>query len=423
MKFFRRFAATCAVALTLTTTSFADTSESVQPADDRFPIPFWYALDEQPARHLEGMIANFEAEHKHLDIQPRNFPSSAELYSALESGEKPVFAVVEGDRLERLDRTTEMTTVEEWMPREQFLFSWSVKHDTYGRLFEGCSVDGRLMARPFFFTTTALIYSPEMLQAKGVKAAPQTWADLDKALDQLRDEEKGTWGFAFEEQEDVAEAIALMLQQSESASPGAALPGVLKLGQDLARSVGMPTDVGLGSRVAMRTGTVEDFLELHELGYDLRTAGVPGPSAEHRRTSYKVWSLGMFPVESHDLYKAQEFAFWLMDFNQQRNWAENTPYLSAHVKVFDNPFYRQARSDEHKNLRVFVNLLNKADMVRQDQSTLDKLLSVFPRLLTGELQSDTALEHFQKDEIGAEGAEVSEAPADNASATAVQNPK
>jgi ABC-type glycerol-3-phosphate transport system substrate-binding protein len=420
MKIFRRIVATCALALSLTNAAVAEPNPSEQPKDDRFPIPLWYSLDEQPARHLESMIAEFEAERKHLDIQPRNFSSSQELYQALEGGERPVFAIVEGNQLERLDRTTDLTSVEDWMPREQFLFSWSVKHDVYGPLFQGCSVDGQLKARPFFFTTNALIYNPEMLQAKGVKAAPTTWAELDAALDAIRDEETGTWGFAFEDAEDVTEAIALMMEQSEDAQPeGGSLPHVLNLGQDLARSVAMPEDVQKGDQAAMKFGSVSDFLRLHSQGLPLATAGVPGPDAKNRRTQYQVWSLGMFPVESHDLYKAQEFAFWLMDFNQQRNWAENTPYLSAHVKVFDNPFYRQARAEEHKNLRVFVNLLNRADMVEVESESqaaiLARLVSVFPRLLSGELSTQTALELFAELSPHGEASEVSTTPVPNTS--------
>ena len=203
MKNFRNIVATTAAALLLNSVAAAEP----------FPIPLWYSLDSQPAQHLESMIAEFEANHSHLDIQPRNFSSPQELYTALEGDERPVFAIVEGAQLPRLDRTTDMTTVEDWMPREQFLFSWSVKHDVYGALFEGSSVDGRLMARPLFFSTTALIYDLDMLQTHGVAAAPTTWADLDLAAEKLRDVEKNIWGFAFEDDEDVAEGLSLMYMQ------------------------------------------------------------------------------------------------------------------------------------------------------------------------------------------------------------------
>lgn len=452
MRVFRRFVATFAVALFLTTHAVADSSDLEQPKSDAFPIPLWYSLEAQPATQLETMIAEFESNHRHLDIQPRNFSSPQELYSALEAGGKPVFVIAEGSQLKELDEKTDLTTVEEWMPRETFLFSWSVKHDVYKALFDGSSVDGRLMARPFFFETAALIYDPVLLQDKGVKAAPTTWTEFKKVAELLRDAESDTWGFAFERPENVAANLHLLLKQSQNSTEaeraekvkkaekdatvgsvdeaesaqqtadadkvadvekadGAedaesaekadeieVLTKILEFGQNLAQSVALPGEVGQDTKIAMRIGTVEDFLRLKRQGLNVRVAGVPGPEVQHRRTNFKVWSLGMYPVEPQDLYKAQEFAFWLLDFNQQRTWAENTDTMSAHVKVFDNPFYRQARSEAHKDLRVFITLLNRADMVQanshEETSRLETLVKVFPKMLKGELDLQSALGVF-----------------------------
>ncbi len=398
MKFFRRMVVTCAAALVLTSGAAADQGGSSPSASSGFPIPFWYSLEESTAHTLETMIQEFESTHPHLDIIPRNFPSSEAMYREMEQGEKPVFAIIEGNQLARLDETTELTSVEEWMPREQFLFSWSVKHDVYGPLFQGCSVNERLMARPLFYSTTALIYNPELLEKVGAKAAPQTWTQVDEIADKIKEVEPAAWGYGFRTVQEFHATLSLMLMQQEQAEPEEPVLKLVERGQDLAQSVGLPDDVRSPSQLAMRTGTMAEYLEMKAAGVPVRVAGVPGPSAEHRRTEFKVWALGMFPVESSDLYKAQEFAFWLTDFGQQRHWAENTPYLSAHVKVFDNPFYRQARSEDHNNLRVFVNLLARADMApaRKDEKAevMDMLPTVFPRLLRGEIDSAAAFKLF-----------------------------
>ena len=420
MKYFRRIVATCAVAL------FLNSAAAAEP----FPLPLWYSLDQPEAHQLETMISDFEASHSHLDVQPRNFASSEELCKALETAENPpVFAIVEGDELARLDRTTKLTEVEEWMPRDQFLFSWSVKHDVYGALFEGSSVEGRLMARPLFYTTSALIYDADMLQKKGVKAAPVTWADLDLAADKLRDETNNIWGFAFENEDDVEEGLSLMMHQGadlEADGGEGAIKSVLQLGQDMAKSVSFPED---GGYTAMRVGTVGDFLRLKKEGYPVRTAGVPGPDAKHRRTDFHVRSLGMFPVAHSDLYKAQEFAFWLTDFNQQRVWAENTDTLAAHVKVFDNPFYRQARSEEHNDLRTFVTLLGRADMAPSptpdESQRMSTLLSVFPQIAKGEMDLASALKMFAVAEPAAEQTDLTGSTTNviDSESADVQNPK
>lgn len=398
MNFFRRMVVTCAAALVLTSGAAADPGSYSPSGSSGFPIPFWYSLDESSAQILEAMIGEFESTHPHLDIIPRNFSSPEEMYRQMEQGDKPVFAIIEGNQLERLDESTDLTMVEDWMPREQFLFSWSVKHDVYGPLFQGCSVNERLMARPFFYSTTALIYNPEILEKVGVKAAPQTWAQVDEIADKIKEAEPAAWGYGFRSVQELNDTLALMLMQQEQVEPVEPVLKLVERGQKLAQSVGLPDEVRSPSQLAMRTGTVADYLEMKKDGVAVRVAGVPGPDAEHRRTDFKVWGLGMFPVESSDMYKAQEFAFWLMDFNQQRYWAENTSYLSAHVKVFDNPFYRQARSEDHNNLRVFVNLLSRADMApipKDDKAEMmEKLATIFPLLLRGEIDSAAAIKMF-----------------------------
>lgn len=397
MRFIRRIVVMCAAALVLTSNSAAEPS-SKRSQSRGFPVPFWYSLDKGSAQKLESMIEEFEASRPHLDIIPRNFSSSEEMYRLMEQGEKPVFAVIEGNQLERLDASTELTEVETWMPREDFLFSWSVKHDTYAPLFLGCSVGDRLMARPFYFSTTALIYNPEILETVGVKAAPQTWAEVDQISEKIRSKDPSAWGFGFRTTQELNDTVTLMLMQQERLEPESSLVKVVERGQALAQNVGMPEEVRSSSQLAMRAGTVTDYLEMRREGLPVRVAGVPGPDANHRRTDFKVWGLGMFPVDSSDLYKAQEFAFWLMDFPQQRVWAENTPYLSAHVKVFDNPFYRQSRAEEHSNLRVFINLLSRADRppapVAEKGELMEKLATIFPKLLRGEIDSAAAIKMF-----------------------------
>lgn len=397
MSFFRRIMmATCASALILTSGAAA------QPAGNTgspgFPIPFWYSMDKASAHQLESMVKGFQAAHPYLDIQTRNFATPEEMYRTMEKGQEPMFAIIEGNQLARLDESTDLTTVEDWMPRDQFLFSWSVKHDVYGALFKGCSVNDRLMARPFYYSTEALIYNPEILEKVGVKAPPQTWEQVDEIADKVKAKEPAAWGFGFRTAQELNDTLTLMLDQQEQVEPTDSLRKVVEFGQELAQTAGLPDEVRDSCQLAMRTGTVADYLEMRAEGLPVRVAGVPGPDAAHRRTEYKVWGLGMFPVAHEDLYKAQEFAFWLMDFNQQREWAQNTPYLSAHVKVFDNPFYRQARSEDHNNLRVFVNLLGRADMApfpRAEKAVLmDKLSSVFPQLVRGEIDSAAAMKLF-----------------------------
>ncbi len=137
----------------------------------------------------------------------------------------------------------------------------------------------------------------------------------------------------------------------------------------------------------MFPGTVADFLALHAQGLPVKAASLPGPDKSSRITEAQVWALGMFDVPPTQLYKVQEFAFWLTDFPQQRRWAEETPYLAAHVKVFDNPFYRRKRAEVHSSLRVFLSVLNRSRPLNTTEkaiSVLDNVGKQIPSVLKGE---------------------------------------
>jgi hypothetical protein len=94
----------------------------------------------------------------------------------------------------------------------------------------------------------------------------------------------------------------------------------------------------------MYIGNVEDYLTLRTTGVPVKTAMIPGFDKFQRISETQSWSLAMFKnVPEKELYKVQELAFFMVEFQQQLRLAEQTPYLAAHLKVFDNPFYRRER--------------------------------------------------------------------------------
>ena len=114
----------------------------------------------------------------------------------------------------------------------------------------------------------------------------------------------------------------------------------------------------------MWIGNVEDYLTLRSQGIPVKAALLPGVDKKNRGSEVQAWAWGMFrTVPDNQLYKVQELAFFLLDFPQQLRWAEHTPYLAAHIKVFDNPFYRQERLADHSNLRVFLNSIGTGKLV------------------------------------------------------------
>ena len=390
-------------------TAFAQTEDTPAQPDkpaatpratvgDKFEISVWYSLPSDEARVLESMITEYQDSHPYVKMSSKNFPDSDRLYRALTSGkEVPTVALMESSWLSHVASGGKLMSVEDWMPRDKFLFSWSVKHDVYKALFDASSVGDKLMARPFFFTTKALIYNTEIFKAAGVAAPPTTWQEMAKVSEKIAKPEASLWAFRLapsSSPRDLAKNLQIFTWQAGSdlvtangKGSGAGIEKALEFLTSLGKGNNDPDSMFVPDQVAMFPGTVADYLRLRANGVAVKTASLPGPDAKNRTTELQVWSLGMFQVDPEQLYKVQEFAFWLLDFPQQRAWAEQTPYLAAHVKVFDNPFYRRERLAEHSGLRVFVNVLGRSkpvDTAGRANATLDSIGKELPGFLRGE---------------------------------------
>lgn len=369
---------------------------------DKFPISVWYHLGANEARVLESMLTEYQSTHPYVHVSWKNFTSDEALYRALTGGgPTPTLAIMETSWLPHVSAKGQLMSVEDWMPRDKFLFSWSVKHDVYKPLFAASSVGDRLMARPMFFTTKALIYNTELFAEGKVTAPPATWDQLKVVAQKVAKPELGVFGFHLAPNSNprqMARGLQILAWQAGSelvtsagrSSSTAGLDQALAL---LAELNGLTPDPSSGinpRQVAMFPGTVADVLALRQAGIPVKAASLPGPTKSSRTTELQAWSLGMFRVDEAQLYKVQEIAFFLLDFNQQRIWAEKTPYLAAHVKVFDNPFYRRERLADHSVLRVFVNILGRSkpvDTAGRANAALDALGKEIPGYLRGDKSS------------------------------------
>lgn len=376
------------------------TSGASSRVGSKFPITLWYSLPAEHARVLESFVGEYRSSHDYLEITTKNFSTPEQLYRALTGGqERPTLALMEASWLPHVNAGGKLMSVEDWMPREQFLFSWSVKHDVYKPLFDASSIGEKLMARPFCFTTRALIYNTDLFKSAGVAAPPGTWEQVVEASTKIAKSAQGVIGFALADHASpmgMARNLQVFTWQAggelvTSSGRSAGMAGLEKALGFLksAASAGPVPDANfVAEQVGMYPGTVEDYLRLRQRGLPVKTAGLPGPDAQNRTTEVQLWSLGMFDIFPQDqLYKVQEMAFWLLDFAQQRRWAEQTPYLAAHVKVFDNPFYRRERLADHAALRVFLNVLGRSrvvDTAGQAHATLESFGKEIPALLRGD---------------------------------------
>ena len=345
----------------------------------KLPVSIYYSLPPAHARVLEGFVTEYRQTHTYLDITTRNFPQPEDLYKAMTSGaEPPTLALLETSWLDTVtQKQPNFIPVETWMPKEQFLFNWSVKCNCFVPLWDGSHVNGKLMALPYFWTTKALIVNTDVLSAAGVKALPATWDQLAKTAEKIS-ATKGRAGIytlalsVLGTPEQNARSLQILAWQLGAE----ALEGTSPMtGQAVQKATDMlsawnkflaPLDAPVTQRgsVAFWIGNVEDYLTLRGQGLPVKAAPLPGLDKKNKGSEVQGWSLGMFKtVPDNQLYKVQELAFFLVDFPQQLRWAEETPYLAAHLKVFDNPFYRRERLADHSNLRVFLNSLGGSKLL------------------------------------------------------------
>ena len=342
----------------------------------KLPVSIYYSLPPAHAKVLEDFVAEYRLTHVYLDVTTKNFPQPEGLYLALVSGQDPpTFALLDPTWLETvIQKQPSFLPVETWMPKEQFLLNWAVKCNCFVPLWDSCTIQGKLMAMPFCFTTKALIVNADVMAKAGIKVLPATWDQLAKSAEKIADPKKSSGLFALAlsvlgTPEQNAHTLQILVWQNGGDSLGEvagdavqkANQTIVSWGKFLAPLDGPATPA---SCVAMFVGTMEDYLNLRTQGLPVKVALLPGVDKKNRGTGVQAWAWGIFKTFPTDqMYKIQELAFFLFDFPQQLRWAEQTPYLAAHLKVFDNPFYRQIRLADHSNLRVFLNSLGGAKLV------------------------------------------------------------
>lgn len=362
-------------------------------------ISIWYSFPPAEGALFSQILKEYDDKNPYVDIQAQNFPSSTALYRELmTTSTPPTMAMMESSWLPSVQARGRLMPVEQWMPKEQFLFNWSVKGNNYLPLWNNAQVSGVQMALPFCYTTRVLIYNPDVFQAAGVKFAPATWDQVAEAAKKITDKGAGI-GFALapsSNPEQVTRNFQILCWQAggDLCTANGVSPSLDAAKQALAyladltvtKKAGVTQTVTPDS-VGMMIGTPADYLLLRSKGVNVRTAAVPGIDKKTRTTEGQEWTLGMFATDPAQLYKVRDVAFYILDFQQQLRWAEETPYMAAHLKVFDNPFYRQARLPDHNNLRVFVNVLGSARMIETSgnaHAALERVGKQLPAAITGE---------------------------------------
>ena len=377
----------------LTTPVMAQAPKARDALGTKLPVTLYYSLPSSSGKVLDGFVQEFQETHPYLDIQVKNFARPEELYSELNSPSKPcpTLAVVENSWLPSLvHNQPNLYPLETWMPKEQFGFCWAIKNNAQATLWEASQVNDTLYALPFFFSTKALIYNTDIMLKAGIKKAPTTWEQVLAAAKKISDpksaqQQATLWMGNPDNPGSIARNFQMLVWQSggDGLSPdtSAANPVAVQSVVDYLKKVNSglaPLDGSAPALpVGMYIGNVEDYFNLRKTGIPVKTAMIPGFDKSQRISETQGWALTMYKnVPERELYKVQELAFFLVEFQQQLRFAEQTPYLAAHLKVFDNPFYRRERLSDHSNLRVFLNSVGKSKMVDTSSRASERYVSI-----------------------------------------------
>lgn len=358
-----------------------------EPLNTKLPVQIYLSLPPRSAQVLDSFIQEFAQTHTYLDIQVKNFATPQELHRTLSDPNvpAPTMAIVENSWLPGLVQSQPaLYPVETWMPKEQFGMSWAIKNNAQNALWEASQVNGNLYALPMFFSTKALIYNSDVLLKSGIKQVPTTWEQVLAAAKKISNPKAAQQQVTLslgDNPVNIARNFQMLVWQNGgdglsttvSANNPVAVQTTIdffkKLTPGLAPVDGQPAMLPVG----MYIGNVEDYLNLRSTGLPVKTAMIPGFDKFTRITETQGWALALFKnVPDRELYKVQELAFFITDFQQQLRFAEQTPYLAAHLKVFDNPFYRRERLADHSNLRVFLNSIGKSRIVDTSAPQLER---------------------------------------------------
>lgn len=141
----------------------------------------WALAEESLQPIYMSMIETFMEAHPNVKINTLTYPYSQykdQLMIAAAGGNAPTFAHIKADWSKDFYNTGSVLTLNDAMSDE-------LKNDFYAGILEGATVDGNIIAAPWFNTPSALFYNKTLLEQAGITELPTTWEELIEAEYQI----------------------------------------------------------------------------------------------------------------------------------------------------------------------------------------------------------------------------------------------
>lgn len=137
----------------------------------------WALAEEALAPTYQAMVDTYMEEHPEVTIENVTYPYAQyldQLIISASGGNAPDIAHIKQEWLPQL--------IEQWAIQDlSQIITVELKEDYYAGSIEGATVDGKLMASPWFTSPCALFYNKDLMAQAGIEEVPSTWSELMEA--------------------------------------------------------------------------------------------------------------------------------------------------------------------------------------------------------------------------------------------------
>lgn len=149
---------------------------TTETTDDAVEISWaTWALSEESLYDLYmSMIETFMEEHQNVNVSTVTYPYSQykdQLMIAVAGGNAPTFAHIKADWAKDFYDTGNVLNLKKAMSEE-------IQNDYYPNILEAASVDGNIIAAPWFNSPSAMFYNKTLLEKADITELPKTWDEL-----------------------------------------------------------------------------------------------------------------------------------------------------------------------------------------------------------------------------------------------------
>lgn len=401
-----------------------DVSDDEKGKDGKTEINFWYALEGDNGKKLEGLVDDFNKQSDSVHVKAvfqGDYESMRKKIRTVGATDKAP-AVFQGGDTKFLSESGYIEPIQKVMDQDDN-FDKSKLNEA---ILNDFSINGKLYAMPFNISTEVLFYNKDMFKKAGLNPdkPPKTYSEIKEYAKKLTDKDKGIYGFSMPTASTfISLLFAAQGQEMYNNKNGRDKdPTENYLNSDAGQKVfnwiqemnkeGVYKNYGQtwsSTQKAFSAGKLAMYLDttavtgiwLNTLDFDFGTGFIPVPDGQDwvgvQKGGASLWISNK--VSKKQQKAGWEFIKYLVSPKVQAKWAAQTGYLpvtpdSAEMnplkKVYDkNPQFREGTEELKKSKAVPA---TSSSFVKNPEQISDAILQVWETILKGK-NVKTELDH------------------------------